>query len=66
MTKPKAKQISETPKRTRGYRLKQSTHTLIGKIQKLMNSDQDEAIAGACTMFYTELKKNGPAKQFKN
>ena len=49
-------------KRTRGYRLKPSTHTLIVKIQELMHSDQDEAIAGACSMFYSELKKNGIKK----
>jgi hypothetical protein len=59
----KAKQKSvKLQKRTRGYRLKPSTHKLIVKIQKLMQSDQDEAIAGACSMFYTELKKNGGIK----
>jgi hypothetical protein len=45
-------------KRTRGYRLKQSTHDLIIKIQELMKSDQDEAIATACAMLHAELEKN--------
>ena len=57
--KPITKNKETTGKKTRGYRLKPSTHTLIGKIQKLMKSDQDGAIAGACSMFYAELKKSG-------
>jgi len=63
--KSKAKSNSgngKTKKKTRGYRLKPSTHLLIGKIQELMHSDQDEAIAGACSMFFTELQKNRTAK----
>jgi hypothetical protein len=59
--KMKAKKLngnSKAHKRTRGYRLKPSTHTLILKIQELLASDQDEAIACACSMFYAELKKN--------
>jgi predicted nuclease with RNAse H fold len=56
---------SKEGKRTRGYRLKPSTHNLIVKIQGLMHSDQDAAIAGACIMFYAELKKNGYSKQLK-
>lgn len=48
----------KSKKRTRGYRLKPATHLLIVKIQKLLQSDQDTAIAGACSMFYSELKKN--------
>jgi len=62
--KIKPKKISvnnKSKKRTRGYRLKPSTHNLILKIQKILRSDQDTAIAGACSMFYTELKKNSPA-----
>jgi hypothetical protein len=61
----KMKTANKTDKRTRGYRLKPSTHILIIKIQKLMKSDQDEAIAGACNMFYAELKKNGSDKGSK-
>ena len=53
---------SRSKKKTRGYRLKPATHLLIGKIQELMQSDQDEAIAGACSMFYSELQKNRAAK----
>lgn len=58
--KIKAKQPNDKgkiQKRTRGYRLKPATHMLIVKIQKLLKSDQDEAIACACSMFYLELKK---------
>jgi hypothetical protein len=48
---------TKSNKRTRGYRLKPGTHKLISKIQKLLNSDQDEAIATACSTFYDELQK---------
>ena len=60
----KAKKMSnnKSNKKTRGYRLKPETHKLISKIQKMLNSDQDEAIAGACYMYYAELKKNVHAK----
>jgi len=61
----KAKQIkrdNKAQKRTRGYRLKPATHSLIVKIQKMLSSDQDEAIAGACSLFYAELKKNENVK----
>jgi hypothetical protein len=62
--KPKAKKMTNqiSNKRTRGYRLKPETHRLIVKIQKMLKSDQDMAIAGACSMFYAELQKNGSAK----
>ena len=62
MQKLKAKKMTngKSDKRTRGYRLKPATHTLIVKIQELLQSDQDKAIAGACTMFYNEIKKKGP------
>ena len=55
----KAKKMSNTKsnKKTRGYRLKPETHKLISKIQKILNSDQDEAIAAACGTFYRELQK---------
>ncbi len=58
----KMNSAGKTGKRTRGYRLKPSTHMLIIKIQKLMRSDQDEAIAGACNMFYAEIKKMSQPK----
>lgn len=54
--KTKVKNV-KTQKRTRGYRLKPETHSMIVKIQNLLGSDQDEAIAAACTMLYAELKK---------
>ena len=62
--KLKAKKMpnGKTNKRTRGYRLKPETHQLIVKIQKLLGSDQDMAIAGACSMYYAELSKSGRHK----
>jgi hypothetical protein len=54
--------IVKKQKRTRGYRLKPETHSMIVKIQNLLGSDQDEAIAAACTMLFAELQKNGSAK----
>jgi len=62
--KPMTKNTNRTgkpAKKTRGYRLKPATHLLIGKIQELMQSDQDEAIACACSMFYSDLQKNKAA-----
>ncbi len=58
ISKKKGKITGKSKKKTRGYRLKPETHKLIGKIQKILKSDQDEAIAGACNLFYTELIKN--------
>ena len=55
----------KTNKRTRGYRLKPETHKLIVKIQKMLKSDQDAAIAGACRIFYAELQKNNLMKSGK-
>jgi hypothetical protein len=61
--KAKNKQKSvKMQKRTRGYRLKPETHTLIVKIQNLLGSDQDEAIAAACTLLYAELQQTSSAK----
>ena len=65
--KSKAKKMTngKTNKRTRGYRLKPSTHKLIVKILKILKADQDMAIAGACCMFYAELRKNGVSELIK-
>jgi hypothetical protein len=52
-------------KKTRGYRLKPSTHMLIVKIQNLLGSDQDEVIASACTMLYNDLKNSDPEGDIK-
>ena len=52
-------------KNTRGYRLKPETHDLIVKIQNMLGSDQDKAIAAACGMLITELsagEKKHPQK----
>jgi len=67
--KKKKEEAESTPvskrsgKNTRGYRLKPSTHRLIVKIQNMLGSDQDEAIASACTMLYNELKNTGPERE---
>ena len=58
----KKKLKTKSKKKTRGYRLKPETHKLISKIQKILKSDQDEAIAGACNLFYSELIKNIPVR----
>lgn len=52
-------------KNTRGYRLKPSTHRMILKIQNLLGSDQDEAIASACNLFFRQLQQNGSTNQIK-
>ncbi len=61
-TKPVSKRSG---KNTRGYRLRPSTHMMIVKIQNLLGSDQDEAIAAACTMLYNNLKNNNPERAKK-
>jgi hypothetical protein len=48
------KKVNKVPK---GYRLKPSTHRLIGKIQEMMQADQDKVISSACRKFYFELKE---------
>lgn len=50
-------------KNTRGYRLKPETHKMIVKIQNLLGSDQDEAIAAACTLLYNDLKNKDPERE---
>jgi hypothetical protein len=61
--KNKTKPVSKrSGKNTRGYRLKPSTHMMIVKIQNLLGSDQNEAIASACTMLYNDLKNNDPKR----
>jgi retron-type reverse transcriptase len=44
---------------SKGYRLKPSTHNLIKKIQKLIQSTQEEAIGFACRKYYKELMSGG-------
>ncbi len=44
----------------RGYRLKESTHKLIKKVQEELNSSQDKDIARAMRLFYGTIKsENG-------
>jgi hypothetical protein len=40
---------------SKGYRLKQSTHKLIDKMQTIMNANQDTVITKACKMLYNEI-----------
>jgi hypothetical protein len=40
----------------RGYRLKESTHKLIKKVQEELNSSQDKVIARAMKLFYGTIK----------
>jgi len=50
-------------KTSRGYRLKISTHVLIEKIQKLINSSKDSVISNSVRLYYErlnqDLKKSG-------
>ncbi len=62
ISKAKKMKDEKRNKTARGYRLKPSTHTMIAKIQNLLGSDQDEAIASACTLLYNDLKNNNPGK----
>ena len=55
--KPKKMTNEKAIKKARGYRLKPETHRLIVKIQKMLQSDQDAAIAGACSMYFDVLLK---------
>jgi hypothetical protein len=49
MTSEKANKIA------RGYRLKPETHQLIVRIQKILKTDQDTVISGACNMYFELL-----------
>jgi hypothetical protein len=44
-------------KRSKGYRLKISTHKLIDKMQEMLQCSQDEVITDACKKYYREIKK---------
>ncbi len=48
----------KTKKYSKGYRLKNTTHKLIDKIQIILNADQDTVITKACEKLYKELKKS--------
>ena len=50
-----AKKISG--KKSKGYRLKISTHKLIDKMQEIMQCSQDDVITNACRKYYKEVKK---------
>lgn len=54
-------------KTSRGYRLKISTHVLIEKIQKLINSSKDSVISNSVRLYYErlnqDLKKSGVNKK---
>jgi hypothetical protein len=43
---------------SKGYRLKESTHRMIKRIQAELNSTQDKVISSALRAYYTQLKRN--------
>jgi len=43
-------------KKSKGYRLKNSTHKLIDKMQEILQCSQDEIITTACRKYYKEIK----------
>ncbi len=45
-------------KKSKGYRLKISTHKLIDKMQIMLRADQDKVITLACEKLYKELKNS--------
>ena len=42
-------------KTSKGYRLKDSTHTLIEKIQLLINGSKDTVISRAARLYYNQI-----------
>jgi hypothetical protein len=42
-------------KTSRGYRLKDSTHSMIEKIQLLINGNKDTVISRAVRMYYNQI-----------
>lgn len=44
-------------KKSRGYRLKLSTHNLIDELEKLMNTSKDVIITEAISMLYKKVKR---------
>ena len=49
-------------KKSKGYRLKTSTHRLIDKMQEILQCSQDEVITTACRNYYKEIKTNNNIK----
>jgi hypothetical protein len=47
-----------SPKISKGYRLKLSTHKMIRKIQEELNSTQDKVISSAVRSYYLQIRKN--------
>lgn len=43
---------------SKGYRLKESTHKMIKRIQNELNSTQDKVISSALRMYFNQLKRN--------
>lgn len=42
---------------SKGYRLKHSTHSMIKKIQIMLNNTQDKVISSAIKSYYLQIKK---------
>jgi len=48
----------KSAKKSKGYRLKTSTHKLIDKMQKILQCSQDEVVTTACRKLYREMRTN--------
>ncbi len=46
-------------KTAKGYRLKNSTHSLIEKIQLMTNGSKDSVISRAMNLYYSQIRKSG-------
>ncbi len=58
MTNPKK---NNTLKTAKGYRLKNSTHYLIEKIQLLINASKDTVISRAIKLYYNKINETRKA-----
>ncbi len=53
-------------KKSRGYRLKLSTHSLIDELEKLMNTSKDVVITEAVSILYKKVNKKIIKKKQEN
>ena len=49
------KDKQQTEKISKGYRLKLSTHQLIGKVKIMLDTNNDKVLTMACEMLYRKL-----------
>ncbi|HEY3250448.1 MAG TPA: hypothetical protein VGK25_04965 [Ignavibacteria bacterium] len=52
----------DSTKRSKGYRLKISTHRLIDRMQEILQCSQDQVITTACRKFYNDIISNKKVK----